>query len=134
MKSISMKAISSQAIDMKTLMYAGLFFLATLFVFVPTTSFAGPGDSCHFHGSKLAAEATIIQCANQRKDGLVKSAKLDKTWAAIKHTSIAYVDGKKGKEWKVMFNNPSVADQAKANLYMFFTPPGNFIAANYTGQ
>jgi hypothetical protein len=41
---------------------------------------------------------------------------------------------KKGKEWKVIFINPSASDQNKKNLFMFFTPPGNFIAANYTGQ
>ena len=25
-------------------------------------------------------------------------------------------------------------DKSKETLYMFFTPPGNFIAANFTGQ
>jgi len=119
---------------MKAMLHTVIFSFAMLFFIAPQASYAGPGDSCHFHGSKPAAETTIIQCANQRKDGLVKSGKLDKSWATINHTSIAYVDGKKGKEWKVMFNNPAVPDQAKANLYMFFTPPGNFIAANYTGQ
>jgi hypothetical protein len=30
--------------------------------------------------------------------------------------------------------NTAAADKTKANLYMFFTPPGNFIAANRIGQ
>ncbi len=109
-------------------------FIFSLASFVPATSYADPGNSCHFHGSKVAAETTIIQCANLRKETLIKGNKLDKSWASIKHESIVYVDGKKGKEWKVVFNNPQAPDQTKTNLFMFFTPPGNFIAANYSGQ
>lgn len=44
------------------------------------------------------------------------------------------VDGKKGKEWRVVYKNPSVTEKAKGQLFMFFTPVGNFIAANHTGQ
>lgn len=99
-----------------------------------TPSLADPGSSCHFHGSKSASESTVIQCANNRKDTLVKSGKLDKSWSPVKHDSITVVDGKKGKEWKVIYKNASEPDQAKSTLYMFFTPPGNFIAANFTGN
>lgn len=116
---------------MKILFHALIFSLAS---FVPTMSYADPGNACHFHGSKVAAETTIVQCANQRKETLVKANKLEKSWGPIKHDSIAYVDGKKGKEWKVVFNNPQAPDQTKTYLFMFFTPPGNFIAANYSGQ
>ena len=116
---------------MKSLIFAIAFSLTTVF---PLASYAGPGDSCHFHGSKPAPEATITQCANQRKDALVKNGKLEKSWSPIKQESIEYIDGKKGKEWKVTFTNSSASDQNKKNLFMFFTPPGNFIAANYTGQ
>ena len=122
---------------MKTLAHfahIALFSLVSLFALAPVTSNAGPGDSCHFHGSKPAAESTILKCANQRKESLVKSGKLDKSWGPLKHDSVAYVDGKKGKEWKVGFVNPDASDQTKTNLFMFFTPPGNFIAANHTGQ
>lgn len=119
---------------MKQLIYAALLSLVSFSVLSPTTSHADPGGSCHFHGSKPAAEATILKCAYQRKDSLVKSGKLDKSWDPIKHDSISYVDGKKGKEWKVSFVNLDAPDTAKTNLYMFFTPPGNFIAANHTGQ
>jgi hypothetical protein len=43
-------------------------------------------------------------------------------------------EGKKGKEWKIVYRNVSEADTDKSTLYMFFTAPGNFIAANFTGQ
>jgi hypothetical protein len=44
------------------------------------------------------------------------------------------VEGKKGKEWKVTFKDTAAKDKTKETRYMFFTPSGNFIAANFTGQ
>ena len=95
---------------------------------------AAEGGSCHFHGNKPAAEATILGCAQQRKEFLVKTGKLDATWMALKHDKIEAVDGKKGKEWKVSFKDPGAKDKSKETLFIFFTVAGNFIAANYTGQ
>ena len=95
---------------------------------------ANEGGSCHFHGSKPAAEATVLGCAQQRKEALVKAGKIDASWQAIKHDKVEAVDGKKGKEWKVTFKDPAAKDKAKEMLYIFFTAPGNFIAANFTGQ
>jgi len=92
------------------------------------------GGSCHFHGSKLTTEAIVIGCANGRRDALVSGGKLDKAWQTVRHEKIELVDGKKGKEWKVTFKDPTAKDAAKQTLYLFFTPPGNFIAANFTGQ
>ena len=102
-------------------------------LWAPTT-WADPGGSCHFHGKKPAAEATVSGCALQRKDNLVKAGKLDAAWSAVKPVSIEAVDGKKGKEWKVTFKDATAKDKSKETLYMFFTLPGNFIAANFTGQ
>ena len=85
-------------------------------------------------GSKPAAEATVLGCAQQRKEALVKAGKIDAPWQAIKHDKVEAVDGKKGKEWKVTFKDPAAKDKAKETLYIFFTAPGNFIAANFTGQ
>ena len=96
--------------------------------------FADTGSSCHFHGSKPAVEATVAQCASQRRDALIKSGKLESSWQAIKQDKVEAVDGKKGKEWKITFRNPGATDKSKATLYLFFTLPGNFIAANFTGQ
>jgi Family of unknown function (DUF6488) len=95
---------------------------------------ADKGGSCHFHGNKPAAEATVTGCAQQRKESLVKAGKLDATWQAVPQQRIEMVDGKKGKEWKVIFKHPSAADKSKDTLYLFFTASGNFIAANFTGQ
>jgi len=116
---------------MKKLLVATLLALAPLFPFAAS---ADPGGSCHFHGSKPAAEATVVKCADLRKATLTNAGKLEKSWGAVKHDSISLVDGKKGKEWRVIYKNPGISDDAKKTLYMFFTAPGNFIAANFTGQ
>ena len=109
-------------------------FVSLTVALVSYPALADPGGACHFHGTKPATEAVVLKCADQRKEGLVKGGKLDKSWASIKHESVALVDGKKGKEWRVVYRNPAGAEKDKGTLYLFFTPPGNFIAANHTGQ
>jgi hypothetical protein len=95
---------------------------------------AGPGGTCHFHGSKPAADAVVIDCATQRRDELIGKGKLDKNWQSAKAEKAELVDGKKGKEWRVTFKDAAAKDKSKETLYMFFTPPGNFVAANFTGH
>jgi hypothetical protein len=96
--------------------------------------FAGGGDDCHFHGNKPAAKETVIKCADQRKGKLISRSKIDAGWGPVKHESIITIDGEKGKEWKVTFNNPASSDKSKTNLYLFFSESGNFIAANHSGK
>ena len=107
--------------------------LATLPFFGPL-AYADEGSSCHFHGKKPATEAVVTDCANQRRDALVKAGKLESSWQSAKLGALELVDGKKGTEWKATFTNPAATDKTKQNLYVFFSHPGNFIAANFTGQ
>jgi len=116
---------------MKHLIIAALLTLTTA---LPTIAMADPGSSCHFHGKKMAAESTVLQCATQRKASLIEAGKLEKNWASVQQVSIDLVDGKKSKEWRVIYKNPAATDSARTSLYLFFTPPGNFIAANHTGN
>lgn len=100
-----------------------------------TGAYAGADASCHFHGNKPAAQATVVQCATQYKDKLVEGGKLEKSWQAVsKAGKVEQVDGKRSKEWKLSFSNPAAADKTKDTLYLYYTLPGNFIAANHTGQ
>ena len=101
---------------------------------VTPSAFANEGGGCHFHGKKPAAEATVLGCAAQRKDALIASGKIDKSWQAVKHDNAEMAEGAKGKEWKVTFKDTAAKDKAKETLYMFFTLPGNFIAANFSGK
>ena len=95
---------------------------------------AAESSSCHFHGKKIATEETVINCATERKELLIKQGKIDLSWKVVEQDKIELVDGKKGKEWLVTFTSPSANDKAKEKLYLFFTEPGNFIAANFTGK
>jgi hypothetical protein len=95
---------------------------------------ADEASSCHFHGKTIATEEVVINCALDRKGVLIQQGKIDPSWKAIEQDKIELVDGKKGKEWLVTFTNPTVNDKTKEKLYMFFTAPGNFIAANFTGK
>jgi hypothetical protein len=107
--------------------------LATSLLAVPAAQ-ADVGGRCHFHGNKPASQAVVTDCADQRKATLVKAGKLDASWQAIQQEKAELVDGKKGKEWKITFNNPGAPDPGKRTLYLFFSQPGNFIAANHTGK
>ncbi len=98
---------------------------------ISNLSFASGDGECHFHGSKAAEESTVIMCSEKQKERLVKKGTIANTWSTVKHTSIEQVDGKKGKEWKVVFNDPNAADKSKATLYMFYALNGNFIASNF---
>jgi hypothetical protein len=95
---------------------------------------ADKGSSCHFHGKQPATEAVVTDCATQRRDALVKAGKLDASWQAAKLGKLELVEGKKGKEWKASFVNAASTDLSKQTLYVFFSHPGNFIAANFTGR
>jgi hypothetical protein len=101
-----------------------------------TTSIAlaDQAGSCHFHGKKIATEETVSNCAADRKEILIMDGKIDPSWEMVEQEKIELVDGKKGKEWLVTFVNPAAVDKAKGKLYLFFTAPGNFIAANFTGK
>lgn len=106
--------------------------LAALSLAAPALA-GGDGD-CHFHGSTPVKAETVSGCAVKRQQQLIASGKLDKSWQAIKPATPEQVDGLKGKEWKVVFKDAAATDKSKETLYMFFTPQGNFIAANFTGN
>lgn len=110
--------------------------MAALLATVTTApaAFASEAGSCHFHGAKPAKEDTVIGCANQRRDALIANGKLSKSWQALKYDQAVMVDGKNGKEWKVTFKDATAQDKSKETLYLFFTAPGNFIAANHSGK
>jgi Family of unknown function (DUF6488) len=114
--------------------YLTVIIAAILVGVAPINAWADKGDSCHFHGSKPAAETIVIGCADARRDTLVKSGKLHASWSTVKHEKLEQIDGKKGREWKVSYKNAAAPDKEKQSLFMFFTLPGNFLAANHSGQ
>jgi hypothetical protein len=106
-----------------------------LAAFVISAGSASAHDSpCHFHGKKPASENTVKACADQRKAALLKAGKIDASWQALAPASVVLGPGPKGEEWRVIYENPQLDDAAKRRLFMFFTPQGNFVAANHSGQ
>ena len=97
-------------------------------------AFAGAGSSCHFHGLKQAEQSAIEQCANQRRDLYLKNGTIEASWKGIKPSIVEVVNGEKGQEWRIRFDNSNASDKTKNELFMFFTLPGNFVAANYSGK
>ena len=108
--------------------------LLALLTLAAPIAYAGGGGGCHFHGNKPADKETVMECAVERRDALIKGGKIDATWKSAAQDKLELVDGKKGKEWKVSFKDGAAKDKSKEALYMFFTASGNFIAANFTGQ
>jgi hypothetical protein len=110
-----------------------LLFISLSVLVYSQVSFANAGGSCHFHGTIEASKEAITQCAQQKIQKLIKKKNIDESWAQVtKPTNIEQINGKTGKEWKILFSNPNSPDESKKNLYMFFSYNGNFIAANFT--
>ena len=107
--------------------------MATSLFFAPA-AFAGGGGKCHFHGSAPAKESVVVGCAKEQVNGLVASAKLEKSWKTAQFDKVETVEGKNTKEWKLTFSNATASDAGKKTLYLFYTVSGNFIAANFTGS
>jgi hypothetical protein len=108
--------------------------IVVLSILGTSAAFAGEEASCHFHGSKPATEATVLGCADKQKARLVDKGSVPPSWTGVSQKTIDQVDGKNGKEWRVTYSDPDKADKDEAQLYMFFSLPGNFIAANFTGK
>lgn len=111
-------------------------FVATLLasLSVAPVASAGEGGSCHFHGSVPAKESVVVGCAKDRVNALVGSSKLEKSWKSAQFDKAETVEGKNKKEWRLTFSNPTAPDGSEKTLYLFYTPTGNFIAANFTGS
>lgn len=98
------------------------------------SAFAGGGGGCHFHGNAPIKETVIAGCATGKKDALASSGQIEASWKSVKLDKSETIEGKKMKEWKLTFKNPTAKDATKQTLYMFYTLTGNFIGANFTGQ
>ncbi|MGE4396136.1 MAG: DUF6488 family protein [Sulfurimonas sp.] len=113
--------------------------LAVLAAISSTTLFAGSGhshDGEHGHSHTLVkvSEKKVKQTAKRELQGLIKRAKIDKSWSSIEAQSMEKksFDGK--MEWVVVFMNKSVKDVKKQKLHIFVTEYGEVTGANYSGK
>ncbi len=93
---------------------------------------AGTAGKGHSHGEAIdAAEAKVDAAASVGR--LVAKGKLDDSWKGIEAEKAEKKTYEKGPEWVVTFQNPA-AEEGKRTLYVFLTPHGDYVAANFTGK
>ena len=130
------RILAPQSFDAKEIAMKNPICVATVMAAVLATAFAfaGPRGGCHYHANEPVKETVIEVCANDQKDVLLKSEKIDASWKSVKLDKAETIEVKNMKEWKVTFKNPAAMDATRQTLYMFYTLTGKFIGANFTGQ
>jgi len=114
--------------------------LTTLFaLFVSSNALAGAGhshgpDGSHQYPAKAVAETVVKDKAAKKVDQLASTGKIDASWKGIKASKSEQKMFGHNKEWVITFNNPTLSDKTKQNLYLFYTLDGHYIAANYSGK
>ncbi len=110
---------------MRNLFVAAVFGLTV----ISTVAFAGPG-----HSHAPVTKEAVVEMAAKKRDQLVSTEKLDKSWSGVAVSGVEQKTFTKGLEWVITIRNDAVADQAKRTLYMFYALDGHFMAANFTGR
>ncbi len=113
-------------------MKRSIVFFLIFCLFAATSAFAGAG---HDHGSahKINQEQAGKQAAII-VEKLAQAGKLETSWNSLSPTEVHQKKFGDSTEWVVTFHNPQVKDQEKQTLYVFLSPAGKYIAANYTGK
>ncbi len=88
----------------------------------------------HGHSHGAISEKKAASKARHKLTHLIKKGKIDKSWKSLEPTSVEKKTFGKQEEWVVMFTNKNIKDQAKQNLYIFYSLDGHYIATNYTGK
>lgn len=123
------------------MMYLKTLLLGLTLSLLPIISIAGSGhDHGHGHGHDHGHSSTPVtqevakENAAQIVSELVARDKLESSWLLITAASIEKITVKESSEWLVVFTNSNIADAKKQTLYVFLTPGGEYIAANFTGK
>ncbi len=95
---------------------------------------AGDSGVGHTHSHSPATKDKILDIAKGVRDKLIADGKVGATWKGIEPDGAEQKDFGKKREWVVTFKDPKAADKTKETLYLFFSLPGNYLAANYTGK
>jgi hypothetical protein len=99
----------------------------------------------HSHGCKhksfdsnvavqMEADKTMIEKnAKQKVQKLVLAKKIPQSW---KNAEISKIEKTKNdtNDWAVSFNNTKIKNRSKQTLYIFVSPYGKVMGANYTGK
>jgi len=92
------------------------------------------GHSNHSHSHSPIDSNKAKTKATRMLSSLVKKNVIDKSWEGIQPTKAEKKIFSKGPEWVISFKNDKIKDEAKQNLFIFYSLNGHYIAANYTGK
>jgi hypothetical protein len=104
-----------------------------------TTSLFASGGHTHDANGGHSYQAPVNQEVAQEKalnvvNSFIKNNVVDTSWSSASINSIEKKAIKGNNEWVVIFINNKIGDEKKQKLYIFLTPSGQYIAANYTGN
>ena len=88
----------------------------------------------HSHAKKEVSKSYVQKLAKVEVRRLFQQNKIDASWidTSIKDTVKKNFQGH--MEWVVSFNNKSIKDAKKQNLFVFIDLYGEITGANYTGE
>jgi hypothetical protein len=89
-------------------------------------------DGGHYHAP--VNKTVAIQKAQKVVNNFIKKNVIDKSWSTSNWDTAEKKIIKGNEEWVVIFINEKIEDKTKQKLYVFLTPTGKYIAANYTGN
>lgn len=96
-----------------------------------STAFAHPGGRAF---GPPASRDDVKKNAATTLGKLVENGKLDKTWKDLAVEDPTPTDVGMMSGWVVTVKNPKAAEKDKQKLYIFLSPSGEPIGANFTGN
>lgn len=96
-------------------------------------SLAGAGHD-HGHSHEPVTQQQAEQAATRVVSTLAERGVIDKSWSTSKVEKSEQKTFGGQPEWVVSYKNDAVSEPEKRTLFIFLTPAGEYIAANYTGK
>lgn len=112
-------------------------FFGFMLVIPALSAVAGSGHDHghdHSHAPAAVSQEVVINNASQVVTSLVEKKKLEESWTSVKAKSAEKKLFNNKPEWVITFVNDAITDVKKQTLYIFLTPGGEYIAANFTGN
>lgn len=107
--------------------------LSLVIALLSGASLAGAGHD-HGHSHEPVTQQQAEQSATRVVSSLAERGVIDKSWITSKVEQSEQKTFSGRPEWVVSYKNDAVSDPEKRTLYIFLTPAGEYIAANYTGK
>lgn len=98
------------------------------------SAWAGPGPPGHTHAEGEVGQEEILTRSKAYLHRLMVNGKIEPSWEGVEPATIGKQTYKGSEEWVITFENPKAESADKKTLFMYFTPSGQVIAANFSGN